>query len=229
MQPYVFPYIGYFQMISAVDKFVFYDDVNFIKQGWVNRNRILSNGRDLLFSIPLEKVSSFTLIKDTRISKASYASWRNKFERTLFQNYRKSENFEQVSALIKSILEKDFNKISELAIYSVITISRYLGLKAEFIVSSEKYVNHELERTERLLDICKQENGRAYINAIGGVELYSKDEFKKHGIELSFIKSLPVEYKQFKNDFVPWLSIIDVLMFNSPEEVHNHLKGYELI
>lgn len=229
MQPYIFAYIGYFQMIKAVDKFVFYDDVSFIKQGWVNRNRILVNGKDFLFSVPQEKISSYTQIKDSLISKKNYEVWKNKFLQTLEQSYKKSPHYDLVITLIVSVLNKNFSTISELAIDSAISISKYLGLNTKFIISSEKYKNQEMERAARLIDICKQEGADEYLNAIGGMELYSKEEFEEQGIKLNFIKSQPIEYKQFKNEFVPWLSIIDVLMFNSVEEINEMLDGYNLI
>lgn len=229
MQPYIFAYIGYFQMIKAVDKFVFYDDVSFIKQGWINRNRILVNGKDFLFSVPLEKISSYTQIKDSLISKKNYEVWKNKFLQTLEQSYKKSPHYDLVITLIVRVLNKNFSTISELAIDSAISISKYLGLNTKFIISSEKYKNQEMERAARLIDICKQEGADEYLNAIGGMELYSKEEFEEQGIKLNFIKSQPIEYKQFKNEFVPWLSIIDVLMFNSVEEINEMLDGYNLI
>lgn len=216
-------------MIKAVDKFVFYDDVSFIKQGWVNRNRILVNGKDFLFSVPQEKISSYTQIKDSLISKKNYEVWKNKFLQTLEQSYKKSPHYDLVITLIVSVLNKNFSTISELAIDSAISISKYLGLNTKFIISSEKYKNQEMERAARLIDICKQEGADEYLNAIGGMELYSKEEFEEQGIKLNFIKSQPIEYKQFKNEFVPWLSIIDVLMFNSVEEINEMLDGYNLI
>lgn len=229
MQPYLFPYIGYFQMIKAVDKFVFYDDVNFIKQGWINRNRILLNNKDFMFTVPLQKANSFSLIKDTLINDKLYDGWNIKFQQTLTQNYKKAPYFEEVINIIHSILEKEHKSISDLAIESVSAISNYLQLNTEFILSSETYDNKELDRLERLISICKTEKATEYINAVGGQELYSKEDFKNHGIELHFIKSQPIEYTQFKNEFVPWLSIIDVLMFNSVEEINEMLDKFELI
>ncbi|MCK9453171.1 MAG: WbqC family protein [Bacteroidales bacterium] len=229
MQPYLFPYVGYFQMINAVDKFVFYDDVNFIKQGWINRNKILLNNKEFLFTVPLKKANSFCLIKDTLINKNFYERWKTKFQLTINQNYQKAPNYTEVDKLINNILNKRYNTISELAIESVITISKYLGLKTEFFISSKRYENIDLEREDRLVDICKKENATNYVNALGGQELYNKESFKEKGIELSFIKSLTIEYKQFNNEFVPFLSIIDLLMFNSVEEVKKMLDNYNLI
>lgn len=229
MQPYIFPYIGYFQMIKAVDKFVFYDDVNFIKKGWVNRNRILVNGSEYLFTVPLLKMSQNLSIKESLINSSDFEIWKNKFIQTIDQNYKKAPCFVEVTGLIDSILRKPNLSISSLAIDSVVSISRYLEIRTEFKTSSETYQNKEMERQSRLIDICKQEGAHQYINALGGQRLYKKEDFMLNGIQLNFIKTLPIEYKQFKNQFVPWLSIIDVLMFNSKEEINQMLNQYELI
>lgn len=229
MQPYLFPYIGYFQMIKAVDFFVFYDDVTFIKQGWINRNRILVNGAPFMFTIPLEKANSYCLIKDTLINKKFYESWKKKFQMTIEQNYKKAPHFIDVSTLINTIFKNDYNSMSDLAIESIIAVSKYLGLKTEFFIASKRYNNKDLDRENRLVDICKREIATQYINALGGQELYCKESFKVKGIELSFIKTHPIEYQQFNTEFVSWLSIIDVLMFNSVDEINDMLHKYELL
>ncbi len=229
MQPYIFPYIGYFQMIKAVDKFVFYDDVNFIKKGWINRNRILVNGDDFLFTVPLTKISQNNLINESKVNKETYQDWKAKFFQTLNTNYKKAPFYQETFPLIQKILHSNYQTISELAIKSVTEIADYLDIQTDFIVSSEKYSNKGMERQERLIDICKQEKSTHYINALGGQELYQKEDFLIDGIKLNFIKILQIEYKQFNNEFVPWLSIIDVLMFNSKQEVKEMLNKYELI
>jgi len=229
MQPYVFPYIGYFQLINAVDKFVFYDDVSFIKQGWINRNKILVSGKEFLFTVPLEKASSFNFIKDTKINRAMYIQWMNKFILTIDQNYSKAPYADNIKVLLQEILSSEFSSISDLAIETIVRISAYLDIKTEFVRSSETYNNKDIDRQQRLIDICKKENADHYINALGGQELYQKEDFSKEGIKLNFIKSKPIVYQQLKNEFVPWLSIIDVLMFNNKKEIHELLNQYELI
>lgn len=230
MQPYVFPYIGYFQLIKSVDVFVFYDDVNFIKQGWINRNRILVSGNELVFTIPIKDASSFVTIRETKVNEALFIKWRGKFLRTMKQSYKKAPYFEKVYPLITEILEKDFSSISDLATESIIKISAYLDLKTRFEYSSEKYQDTKvLERESRLVELIKRNDSDSYINPIGGQELYTKKSFAQHGIQLNFIKSKPVFYEQFENEFVPWLSIIDVIMFNSLEEIEVMLNQYELV
>lgn len=229
MQPYIFPYIGYFQMIKAVDKFVFYEDVNFIKKGWINRNRILNQNQDLMFTVPLSKVSQNKLISETEINRETYSKWVEKIEQTLVLNYKKAPFFYEVNKLVLSIFKNDFKTIDALAIESIIGVARYLNLKTSFVRSSVAYKNRDLEREERLIDICKNESATHYINALGGKELYAKERFKEKGVVLNFIKPLPIAYKQFNDEFVPWLSIIDVLMFNSIAEVNGMLEKYDLV
>lgn len=229
MQPYIFPYIGYFQMIKAVDKFVFYDDVNFIKKGWINRNRILVNGDDFLFTVPLTKISQNNLINESKVNKETYQDWKANFLKTLNTNYKKALFYQETFPLIQKILDSNYQTISELAIKSITEIADYLDIQTSFIVSSEKYNNKGMDKQIRLIDICKQEDSNHYINAIGGQELYKKEDFAKEGIQLDFIQPLPIEYSQFHHKFVPWLSIIDVLMFNSIDEVNLMLDKHELI
>src|SRR5690606_21916005 len=146
-----------------------------------------------------------------------------KLLQTIELSYKKSPYFEEVFHLLKTFFGADFNTISEMAIESVKLVSQYLGLNTKFALSSETYQNKGLERQERLIDICKIEKANHDINALGGQELYKKEDFEKECIQLNFIKTEPIEYKQFNNEFVPWLSILDVMMFNSPEEINKML------
>lgn len=230
MQPYFFPYIGYFQLINAVDKFIFYDDVNFIKQGWINRNRILVNNKDLIFSIPIQNISSYSKINETVISKRQFEKWYSKFIKTIINSYSKAPYFNKVISLIEFVFSGEHNKISLLAIKSVIEVCKYLDLKINFELSSEKYSdNYGMNKADRLIDICKRNNCLEYINPIGGMKIYSKEEFAEKGIDIKFLSTNKIEYQQFLNEFVPNLSIIDVMMFNSIEEIHKMLDDYELI
>jgi len=229
MQPYFLPYIGYWQLINAVDRFVVYDDVNFIKRGWINRNQILINGKEHLFSVPLQKVSQNIIIKDTLLNDSAHLDWKNKFIQTISQNYKKAAYYNSIIQLVESIFEQEAYSISDLCVNALKTICIYLHIKTEFVIASQKYKNQEMGKQKRLIDICKQERASYYINAIGGQELYSKNDFAKEGIQLNFIKTMPIEYKQFNNEFIPNLSIIDVMMFNSVKEINEMLDKYELV
>ena len=227
MQPYIFPYIGYFQLIKAVDKFVIYDDVNFINRGWINRNRILVNGKDSLFTIPLKEASQNKLINEIEVNWDD--AWKAKWLKTLEQSYKKAPFFQQVKPIIEQTLEQEKTIFSEIIVENLKLINAYLGITTEIIPSSAIYQNIELKAQTRILDICLQEKANHYINPIGGIELYQKEVFEEKGMQLNFIKSKPVQYPQLKNDFVPWLSILDVLMFNSVEQIQTFLDSYELV
>lgn len=224
MQPYFFPYIGYFQLVDAVDKFIFYDDVNFIKNGWINRNKILINSTPAYITIQLKEASSFRLI-----NQVEFTNNRSKIGKSIQMAYKKAQNFEQVWPLVNSVLIHETEKISELAIKSVTEVCEYLGIRTEFEISSKAYFETKnLERTERIISICKRTNAQAYYNLPGGIKLYSKDVFKENGLEIFFIKSCINNNKQFNNTFNPFLSIIDVIMHNPIELVKDMLTQYKL-
>lgn len=229
MQPYFFPYLGYFQLIQAVDTFVFYDDVNFIKGGWIHRNRLLFNKDPHFFSIPLVKQSSFIRIDDMEINKTTYTHWKEKLLKSIQINYATAPYFDDILKMVSGVLETDTNKLSNLAILSVQTVMNYLEVDKKCFKSSQGF--HEtkpLKKADRLIEITKRLNGTEYINLPGGKELYDKDYFKSKDVQLSFLNPQLPEYIQFGNPFQPGLSIIDVLMFNSREQVRELLKQYTL-
>ena len=228
MQPYLFPYIGYMQLICAVDKFVVYDDVSFIKQGWINRNRILLNCNELIFTVPLKNASSFVPINKTEIHASLYPGWQVKFLKTITQAYRKAPFYQEVYDLVDNVLNGPSHTINQLCVTALQRICAYLGIKTEFVLSSSIYNNNELKAQVRVSDICQKEGAHTYLNAIGGMELYSKDDFRNAGLELRFIKTQNITYQQFSCNFIPWLSVIDVLMFNSPDETMRLLQQYEM-
>lgn len=227
MQPYFFPYIGYFQLIKAVDLFVFYNDVNFIKRGWIHRNRILLNQKDLLFTIPCAEVSQNKRICDTRT--AFDGASKKKLMSSIMHSYKRAPHFEAVYTCIESVIERDFEFVDELAMESVRVFCDFLSIPARLMASKDQYANEGLKKADRLIDICRQENAMNYINAIGGQEIYTKDYFAEYGVALQFLSPRQVSYKQFDHQFVPWLSMIDVLMFNTTEETHRLLDEYDLI
>ena len=170
------------------------------------------------------------MINETTINLKFYNIWKVKFLRSIEQSYKKSPYFTDVYNLIENVLEINENDlISELAVNSIKNVIDYLQLETEFCKTSENYNNKTKIGQERVLDICGIEKASHYINPIGGIELYSKNTFKENGIVLNFIKSKPIIYSQFDNDFSPWLSIIDVLMFNSISEVSTMVNQYELV
>jgi hypothetical protein len=226
MQPYFFPYIGYFQLINAADKFVIYDDVNFIKQGWVNRNALYGKSAPVRITIPLINASSNRLINEIEIDYRK--AWAKKLIRTVEQTYSKAPYFNQVFPMVKQVLENNQLLISDLAKQSIVLSSEYLGFKTEFITTSSIYNNKHLSGVDRVLDICAKENATDYINSIGGRALYDKDTFSNHNLDLSFLASCAKPYKQYSQVFQPSLSIIDIMMFNSKEEIAEMLSQFRL-
>lgn len=230
MQPYVFPYIGYFQLIKTVDKFVIYDDVAFINKGWINRNNILVGGKASMFTIPLIGASQNRLIREIEVDNLS--AWSKKFLKTIEQSYKKAPFYKEAFVIVEQVLNLPVKSISELATASLKETCKYLKINTEIVESSTIYTNQDLKAQGRILDICLQEKAKHYVNPIGGIAIYDKQLFADNKILLNFIKAKPVIYKQFnkdENSFVPWLSIIDVLMFCSVEEINEHLNKFELV
>ena len=224
MQPYLFPYLGYWQLLAAVDEFVIYDDVNYIKQGYINRNTILANGKGQPISLELKGASSNKLINEIKVGNN-----RKKLLKTIVQNYKKSPYYKCVIPVIEDIL---MNEEENLAIFvgnSIEKIAKYLKIDTKIHYSSEIDKNCDLRAEAKVLDICKTLQASEYLNAIGGQELYSKENFREHGIKLNFIQTKTTPYPQFGNEFIPYLSIIDILMFNDINTISQYLKKFELI
>lgn len=227
MQPYFFPYIGYWQLMNVVDKYVIFDDVNYINKGWINRNRILINGQPNFFTIPLVGASQNKLINEIEINKNDKGYL--KILRTIEMAYKKAPFFPEVFELFEGVIQCDENNLAKYLKNSIEVVSKYLDINTELLLSSEIEKDCTLKGQEKILEICKKLGGTEYYNAIGGVELYSQDLFRSNGINLSFVKTNNIEYKQYENEFCPGLSILDVMMFNSPEKIRAFLDDFELI
>lgn len=224
MQPYLFPYIGYWQLINAVDTFVIFDDVNFIKKGYINRNSIMVGGKSQQFTLELVGASQNKLINEIEVGNNS-----KKLLKTIEISYKKAQYFEAVFPIIVDILNQEEKNLSKFIGYSLEKLSDYLEIDTKFIYSSDIKKDNTLKAQDKILDICKKLDATNYINAIGGQELYNKEKFQEHNIQLNFLKTELKEYKQFKNEFISYLSIVDVLMFNSIDEVKNMLNKFNLI
>ena len=211
MQPYFLAYIGYWQLIGAVDAFVVYDNIKYTKKGWINRNRFLLNGKEAPFSLPLKKDSDFLDIKQRVLAESfDREDLINRFR----EAYRKAPEFSVVMPLIDEIIRFPSDNLFEYIFHSINKICGYLEISTPLIVSSAINCNHFLKGAERVKAICKALGADTYINPIGGTELYSREDFKAKGVCLYFLQSLVIEYQQSNSKFIPWLSIIDVLMFN---------------
>lgn len=226
MQPYFFPYLGYWQLIYAVDKYVVYDDVTYIKGGWINRNNILFNGIKHRITLPLDNSSSFKKINETNITNNEVVI--NKILKTITTAYAKAPYYDVIMPIIKSVLLGNSN-IAMLNYNSIIEINKYLGVNTKVFLSSEIEKNNSLKGQDKVLHINKLLGCDHYYNAIGGRDLYSKEEFKADGVVLSFLQMNDIVYKQYNNVFIPNLSIIDVLMFNSAQSIRKFLEDYTLV
>lgn len=227
MQPYFLPYLGYFQLINVVDVFVVYDNIKYTKKGWINRNRMLQNGKDVMFSLALKNDSDLLDICERELASDFN---RDKLLNRVRGAYRRAPYFEQAFPLIERIVRFDDNNLFRFLHNSIAVICKYFDIDTEIRVSSGIAVDHILKKHGKVLAICEALGASTYVNAIGGMDLYSRETFSDKGVELKFIKSQPFEYPQFGNDFVPWLSIADVMMFNSTASVKECLNNrFEII
>lgn len=227
MQPYLFPYLGYFQLIAAADKFVFYDDVNYIKNGWINRNQLILSKAVAYFTVPLSGMSPFSKINEVDVQPAG--PWQRKMVESVRQSYARAPFFAAAFPLFESVIQSGAPKVGELARRSVVAVCDYLGLKTVLEPTSGRYQNQALSGPARVIDICKQEGASEYVNMEGGRELYDARVFEEHGVKLHFLKAVLPPYPQAgMPEFKAGLSIIDVLMFNDRDAANEMLQKYQL-
>ena len=224
MQPYFMPYIGYWQLMAAVDTYVVYDDVNYIKGGWVARNNILLNGQKHMFTITLNGASPNKLFNEITI-KDDF----KKFSRLIESAYRKAPYYAEVTALLDKIYNYEDKSLGAFILHSFLVVLDYLKIDTKLLLSSTIEKDNDLRGKDKVKHICHLLGADTYYNSIGGQELYDKNDFKEDGIDLHFVKTELSTYPQLKNEFVPGLSMIDVLMFNHPIEVKQLLTNYKLV
>jgi len=222
MQPYFLPYAGYYQLIASVDQFVIYDNIKYTKKGWINRNRFLQNSNSAIFTLPLKKGSDSLDICQRELSDEFN---REKLLRMFAGAYSGACYFDQTFRLLNQVVHVEDNNLFNFIYYSLEETCRHLGITTKIIVSSSVEIDHKLRAQERVLALCTALGAKEYINAIGGVDLYSRDCFQDQGIQLRFIQSRIPAYAQFGGDFVPSLSIIDMMMFNDLENVKGQING----
>lgn len=240
MQPYFFPYIGYFQLIQSVEKFILYDQVTYRKASWMNRNRIInySNKEVAYMGYPIRKYNFGSKINEVRIDETS--GWRKYLLKFLMHNYKRSKNFDSVYPLVQSIINYPSDQVSQFNNNLVKSICSFLNIRTQIEDDNELYQRVELQLTNnehspieqklaRIITICQLSKANHYVNPIGGVELYDKEDFFRYGIQLLFLQSQVIKYNQFGQDFKPHLSILDVLFHCGKEEVKKQLTSYELV
>jgi len=222
MQPYLFPYIGYYQLVNLTDVFIVYDDVTFIKRGYINRNSILIDREPRRFNIPVIGASQNVLIQNLHYAPVG------KLLKTIEQSYSKAPYYQDVIELITNVLNNDDRNISKLNALSIANVFNYLEIEKKILFASELDYNREANRADRLIALAKLQDCNHYINSPGGKELYKKEYFYNEGIKLSFIESEIEPYPQLAKQFIPYLSMIDVLMNCSKEQIALMLDKFKL-
>jgi hypothetical protein len=216
MQPYFLPYIGYFQLIAAADVFVIYDNIQYTKKGWINRNRLMLNGSGAMFSIPIKQGSdSLTVVERQVADRFS----RIDLIRQLRAAYQRAPHFASAFPVIEEIIRYDSSNLFDYVAHSVGEICGLLAITTPTVKSSSIPIDHGLKAQDKVVALCEALRAAEYVNPSGGSDLYSMEHFASHRIDLKFIRSRPIEYPQFGNPFVPSLSIVDVVMFNPLSQV----------
>lgn len=218
MQPYFLPYIGYFQLMSAVDRFIVFDNVQYVRQGWINRNRILQHNQPGIITLPLAKDSRFLAINGRHLSESFI---REDLLNQFLEAYRHAPYFHTIFPVVEKIVNCSCDNLSAYLCYSLDVLRQLLSLECEMTLASDVDIDHKLRAQDKILSICSALGANTYINLPGGRELYDSESFQLQDVNLQFIQPKNFCYPQFGSEFVPWLSIIDVLMFNSKNEVIN--------
>jgi len=227
MQPYFFPYIGYLQLIAAVDLFIVYDNIKYTKKGWINRNRMLHSGEDVMFSLSLKKDSDYLDVRDRELASDFNG---DKLLNQIKGAYRQAPYFAHTYPLVEQVVRYEDKNLFRFLHHSIVKTCEHLGITTEIRISSDIPIDHDLKSQDKVLALCGAVGAHTYVNAIGGMELYAKETFQQKGIDLKFIQSKPFRYAQFGDEFVPWLSIIDVMMFTPPAAIQTCITtNYALI
>ena len=228
MQPYFLPYIGYWQLLAAVDLFVLYDNIQYTKKGWINRNRMLLNGADAMFSLSLKSAADGLDVRERQLAESFD---RAKLLRQFEGAYRRAPQFDATWPLLsKAIAANTDDNLYAFLRASIEAVRDHLGLATEIRTSSTVTIDHGLKAEAKVLALCEALGAATYVNAIGGQELYAADRFAARGMQLQFLRARPLAYPQLGAAFVPWLSIVDVLMFNPLDTVQAWVRGhYDLI
>jgi WbqC-like protein family len=227
MQPYFVPYIGYFQLMSAVDKIVLLDDVNFINGGWINRNRIAVHGEPDWLTLPLAKASQNRLINEIKI--VDDPLWKKKAIRTVELSYQSAPFANQILPLLLEMLGEARGSLSDFLLYQLRRLTDYIGIATQIELASARYPKNTLTGQRRILDICVREGASIYVNLPGGKSLYDGDLFAATGIELLFLDpNLPGLTLRHSGREGPCLSILDLLMLNPVAAVREATEMFRL-
>lgn len=223
MQPYFFPYVGTYQLAQAVDEFVFFDDVNFIKKGYIHRNAVLLDGQAHPFTVPVQDASQNRPICDHHYT----GDWQP-FLNLLHRAYRRAPCFDAGYALVEAVAKHGDDNVARKNALSFVRVFEYLGLEKTWSVASAHALPTEIRGPRRILALCRALGATAYVNASGGRTLYEAGDFEREGVDLRFLASQTDAYPQLGHAFVPNLSMIDLLMHLRPAEVTARLMQFRL-
>lgn len=218
------PYLGYFQLMAAVDKYVIFDDVNYIKRGWSARNNILVNGQKHLFNIAVEGGSQNNLYTQVKVIDDF-----SRLRKTLEMAYKNAPYYNETMNILEQVFAYEDRRFNHFMRNSYSIILDYLGIETELLFSSDLSNNKDLKGKDKILDICLLLGANEYYNAIGGQELYNRQEFADNGIKLGFVEPMLLPYPQLSKEFISGLSIIDMLMMNSKEDAYKHISNCHII
>lgn len=227
MQPYFLPYLGYFQLVAAVDAFVVYDDIKFTKRGWINRNRILANGRAEIVTVPVAKGSDALDVCERELA-ADYLTQRAKLERRIAAAYGKAPFFATAMPIVSACLATPERNLFRFLHHTLLTVLNHLRVRTPVYISSSLGVPRTLRGQDRVIAICAKLGATCYVNAPGGRELYDHPSFEAAGMGLRFLEPFLPSYQQFGQFFVPALSVIDPLMFNPLGQLQSWQAGVRL-
>lgn len=229
MQPYFFPYIGYFQLIHSVDEFVIFDQAQHIRRSWITRNRILNAHKETVYiNVPVCKAPRETKIKDIIIN--NELNWQEKIIQQL-NYYKDAPNYSHVLEFVKECLRKEYTKLSQLNTCLLRKTCKLLNIETNITVLSESFpsIDEADDADEWGIIVSKALNATTYINAIGGKEFYNTQKYNEEGLEIKFVNPMLEPYKQFNHEFISGLSIIDVLMFNNIDHIIEMIENKEFV
>ena len=226
MQPYFLPYIGYWQLLAAVDRFVIYDNIQYTKKGWINRNRFLRDGHDVYFTVPLKKASDYLDVGERQVADDFD---REQLLRAWSAAYRRAPHVAAVMPVLERIVRAPMTNLFDYVHHSIAEMAAFLEIRTPILVSSSVPIDHALRAEQKVLALCRALGADRYVNSIGGVDLYSAAAFAAESVTLEFLRPRPREYAQLGRPFVPNLSIVDVLMFNSKATVREMLSEADVI
>ena len=227
MQPYFFPYIGYFQLMASCDVFVVFDDVQYIQRGWVNRNRILVNGMPQWITLPVAKADHHLPI-NRRVYLLEDPLTR-RVRRRIEGAYRDAPYFEETMKVVDEVFGCRDANVAAFNTHLLLRIADRLGITTPVRLASAVRKCSTLSGQELVVGICASLGASGYINPIGGIGLYQPDRFRQQGLNLRFLQPRATSYSQFGSPHVGSLSIIDVMMFNDVAATKRILSAYELI